>query len=54
VAAIGKAHACLRTQTSYVDIMGEIEVFEAIWSREKAIRADVSGAEWFDDERSAP
>jgi short subunit dehydrogenase-like uncharacterized protein len=25
--------ACLATQTNYVDITGEIEVFEAIWSR---------------------
>jgi short subunit dehydrogenase-like uncharacterized protein len=30
--------ACLRTQTNYVDITGEIEVFEAMWSREKDIR----------------
>jgi short subunit dehydrogenase-like uncharacterized protein len=30
--------ACLATQTNYVDITGEIEVFEAIWSREEEIR----------------
>ena len=26
-------NACLATQTHYVDITGEIEVFEAMWSR---------------------
>lgn len=31
--------ACLSTQTSYGDITSEIEVFQAIWSREKDIRA---------------
>jgi saccharopine dehydrogenase-like NADP-dependent oxidoreductase len=30
--------ACLATQTNYVDITGEIEVFEAMWSREEEIR----------------
>jgi short subunit dehydrogenase-like uncharacterized protein len=30
--------ACLATQTNYVDITGEIEVFEAIWSREEEIQ----------------
>jgi len=30
--------ACLATQTNYVDITGEIEVFEALWSREDEIR----------------
>src|SRR5262245_33762554 len=30
--------ACLATRTHYVDITGEIEVFEAIWSREDEIR----------------
>jgi short subunit dehydrogenase-like uncharacterized protein len=30
--------ACLATRTNYVDITGEIEVFEAIWSREEEIR----------------
>jgi short subunit dehydrogenase-like uncharacterized protein len=30
--------ACVATQTSYLDITGEIEVFEAIWSREDEIR----------------
>jgi short subunit dehydrogenase-like uncharacterized protein len=29
--------ACLSTQTNYVDITGEIEVFEAMWSREEEI-----------------
>jgi len=31
-------NACLATGTHYVDITGEIEVFEAIWSRDKEIR----------------
>jgi len=31
-------NACLATRTHYVDITGEIEVFEAMWSREKEIR----------------
>ena len=31
-------NACLATQTNYVDITGEIEVFEAIWSREDEIK----------------
>ena len=31
-------NACLATQTNYVDITGEIEVFEAKWSREDEIR----------------
>jgi saccharopine dehydrogenase (NAD+, L-lysine-forming) len=26
--------ACLATQTNYIDITGELEVFEAMWSRE--------------------
>jgi short subunit dehydrogenase-like uncharacterized protein len=30
-------NACLATQTNYVDITGEIEVFEAMWSREAEI-----------------
>jgi short subunit dehydrogenase-like uncharacterized protein len=30
--------ACLATQTNYIDITGEIEVFEAMWSREEEIR----------------
>jgi len=30
--------ACLVTQTNYVDITGEIEVFEAMWSREEEIK----------------
>jgi short subunit dehydrogenase-like uncharacterized protein len=30
--------ACLGTQTNYVDITGEIEVFEAMWSRAEEIR----------------
>jgi short subunit dehydrogenase-like uncharacterized protein len=29
---------CVATQTNYVDITGEIEVFEAMWSREEEIR----------------
>lgn len=31
-------NACLTTQTNYVDITGEIEVFEAIWSRKDEIQ----------------
>jgi short subunit dehydrogenase-like uncharacterized protein len=31
-------NACLATQTNYVDITGEIEVFEAIWSRKEEIQ----------------
>jgi short subunit dehydrogenase-like uncharacterized protein len=31
-------NACLATQTNYVDITGEIEVFEAMWSRKEEIR----------------
>jgi short subunit dehydrogenase-like uncharacterized protein len=30
--------ACLATQTNYLDITGEIEVFEAIWARQTEIR----------------
>jgi short subunit dehydrogenase-like uncharacterized protein len=30
--------ACLATQTNYIDITGEIEVFEAMWSREDEIK----------------
>src|SRR5216683_6516285 len=30
--------ACLTTQTNYVDITGEIEVFEAMWSRAEEIK----------------
>jgi short subunit dehydrogenase-like uncharacterized protein len=30
--------ACLATQTSYIDITGEIEVFEAMWARKEEIR----------------
>jgi short subunit dehydrogenase-like uncharacterized protein len=30
--------ACLATQTNYVDITGEIEVFEAMWSRDDEIK----------------
>src|SRR5215470_8291065 len=31
-------NACLATKTDYIDITGEIEVFEAIWSRGEEIR----------------
>jgi short subunit dehydrogenase-like uncharacterized protein len=31
-------NACLATQTNYIDITGEIEVFEAMWSRKKEIQ----------------
>jgi short subunit dehydrogenase-like uncharacterized protein len=31
-------NACLTTRTNYVDVTGEIEVFEAMWSREEEIR----------------
>jgi fructose-bisphosphate aldolase class II len=31
-------NACLATQTNYVDITGEIEVFEAMWSQKTEIR----------------
>ena len=31
-------NACLATQTNYVDVTGEIEVFEAMWSRETEIK----------------
>ena len=31
-------NACLATHTNYIDITGEIEVFEALWSREEEIR----------------
>ena len=30
--------ACLATQTNYIDITGEIEVFEAMWSQHEEIR----------------
>jgi saccharopine dehydrogenase (NAD+, L-lysine-forming) len=30
--------ACIATQTDYIDITGEIEVFESLWSRESEIR----------------
>ena len=30
--------ACIATQTNYIDITGEIEVFESLWSREREIR----------------
>jgi short subunit dehydrogenase-like uncharacterized protein len=30
--------ACLATKTNYIDITGEIEVFEAIWSRKEEIK----------------
>jgi short subunit dehydrogenase-like uncharacterized protein len=30
--------ACLATQTNYIDITGEIEVFEVMWSRKKEIQ----------------
>ena len=30
--------ACLATSTNYIDITGEIEVFEALWSHEEEIR----------------
>jgi short subunit dehydrogenase-like uncharacterized protein len=30
--------ACVATKTNYVDITGEIDVFEAMWSREEEIR----------------
>jgi saccharopine dehydrogenase (NAD+, L-lysine-forming) len=31
-------NACLATRTNYIDITGEIEVFEAMWSREAEIK----------------
>lgn len=31
-------NACLATKTNYVDITGEIEVFEALWSRKEEIK----------------
>jgi short subunit dehydrogenase-like uncharacterized protein len=31
-------NACLATQTNYVDITGEIEVFEAMWSQKTEVR----------------
>src|SRR5262245_48479054 len=31
-------NACLATQTNYIDITGEIEVFETMWSRKEEIR----------------
>jgi short subunit dehydrogenase-like uncharacterized protein len=31
-------NACVATRTNYVDITGEIEVFEAMWSREEEIK----------------
>ena len=31
-------NACLATHTNYIDITGEIEVFETLWSREEEIR----------------
>ena len=31
-------NACLATQTNYIDITGEIEVFETIWSRQQEIQ----------------
>ena len=31
-------NACLATQTNYIDVTGEIEVFEAMWSRKQEIR----------------
>lgn len=31
-------NACLATQTNYIDITGEIEVFEAMWSRKEEIQ----------------
>jgi short subunit dehydrogenase-like uncharacterized protein len=36
--------ACLATQTNYIDITGEIEVFEAMWSRKEEIRRAGPGA----------
>jgi short subunit dehydrogenase-like uncharacterized protein len=38
VTAAPMLSACLATRTNYVDITGEIEVFEAMWSREAEIR----------------
>jgi short subunit dehydrogenase-like uncharacterized protein len=38
VTAAPMLNACLATQTNYIDITGEIEVFEAMWSREEQIR----------------
>jgi short subunit dehydrogenase-like uncharacterized protein len=32
-------NACLATKTNYIDITGEIEVFEALWSRREEIRS---------------
>jgi short subunit dehydrogenase-like uncharacterized protein len=37
VTSVPMLSACLATQTNYVDITGEIEVFEAIWSRKEEI-----------------
>src|SRR5262249_43296229 len=31
-------NACLATHTNYIDITGEIDVFEAVWSREAEIK----------------
>jgi short subunit dehydrogenase-like uncharacterized protein len=38
ITAAPMLNACLATRTNYVDITGEIEVFEALWSREDEIR----------------
>src|SRR5437764_13247831 len=32
-------NACLATKTNYIDITGEIEVFEALWARREEIRS---------------
>jgi short subunit dehydrogenase-like uncharacterized protein len=38
VTAAPMLSACLATQTNYVDITGEIEVFEAMWARKEEIQ----------------
>jgi len=38
ITAAPMLNACLATQTNYIDITGEIEVFEAMWSRKEEIR----------------
>ncbi len=38
VASAPMLNACLATQTNYIDVTGEIEVFEATWSRKQELR----------------
>jgi saccharopine dehydrogenase (NAD+, L-lysine-forming) len=38
VTSVPMLNACLATRTNYIDITGEIEVFEALWSRKEEIR----------------